>query len=197
MADKKMIGIGLVVRAHGIRGEVKVLPHTAESGVIPLLTSLHLKKNGIQSVYDMESCRCSGRFYLVKLQNCDDRDQAYELTNSEVLIRRDDFPELREGEYYNCDLLGCEVILENGQCLGELKDIVSTGAHDILSITTTRGKEIMLPFNEENVHNIDISSKRIYVSPIPGLLDVYLQDPHHFSRDDRPAASDERDRESS
>jgi len=195
--DEDLIVIGRIVRAHGIRGEVKVLPYNSESALLSILTEYYLKNpTGDLVEQRAESVRRSGRFYLVKLRGCENRAQALELVASELLVRRDDLPEAGDGEYYNYDLLGCEVILKSGMSLGVLDDIISTCAHDILSVITAKGEEILLPFNEENVLGIEIDSKRIYVNPAPGLLDVYLQNTDHISRDDRPAAANRRTRKS-
>jgi len=93
------------------------------------------------------------------------------LTGREVYIRRDQFPELSDGEYYWCDLIGLVVQSEDGETLGELVDIFETGSNDVYVVAAGE-REILIPATEEVVLDVDLDAGRMVVRPPDGLLDL-------------------------
>ncbi|MBO4787348.1 MAG: 16S rRNA processing protein RimM, partial [Lachnospiraceae bacterium] len=77
---------------------------------------------------------------------------------------------LEEGEYYVSDLIGCEVVEEDGKLLGTLIDVMTTGANDVYIVKTKAGKEVLLPVIPDCIKNVDIENKKITVFLMPGLL---------------------------
>ena len=69
------------------------------------------------------------------------------------------------------DLIGCEVINMEKECLGKVIDIKNFGAGDLMEIINNGNKTIYIPMNEDNLINVDIDKKKILVNPIKGLLD--------------------------
>ena len=79
---------------------------------------------------------------------------------------------LFEDEYHVQQLIGCEVVLENGVILGELTDVLNLPGQDVLAIRGERG-EILIPFISEFVPKVDIEKRKIVVVPPEGLLDLH------------------------
>ena len=86
-----------------------------------------------------------------------------------MLVKRDDLGELPEGVYYLADLIGLDVYTEEGEFLGKVDDIYSTGANDIYVVKNEEGKEKLLPGIDEVIKNIDIDSGKITVNLLEGL----------------------------
>ena len=86
-----------------------------------------------------------------------------------MLVKRDDLGELPEGVYYLADLIGLDVYTEEGEFLGKVDDIYSTGANDIYVVKNEEGKEKLLPGIDVVIKNIDIDSGKINVNLLEGL----------------------------
>ena len=72
---------------------------------------------------------------------------------------------------YIYDLLGCEVVTPDGQALGHLTNVQRTGANDVYTIRQANRQEILLPAIKDVVREVDLGSRRIVVTPTPGLLE--------------------------
>ena len=99
-------------------------------------------------------------------------DQARKFTNTLVHVKADKLPDLPDGEYYHHEIIGMKVLLESGEVLGTVKEIVETGANDVYVVTSVTGdkKEILIPAIDEVLLEIDVSSKQMKINPLPGLL---------------------------
>jgi 16S rRNA processing protein RimM len=80
-------------------------------------------------------------------------------------------PELAEGEFYWCDLLGLAVMTDGGEPLGLLADIIATGSNDVY-VVKNDGREYLIPALEDVVLNIDLDKGIITVRPPEGLFDL-------------------------
>jgi 16S rRNA processing protein RimM len=107
---------------------------------------------------------------LVAFEGIANPEAAAGLRNQLVLVRADDRPPLEDGEYYHHQLLGLQVITEVGSILGELVEILETGANDVYVVRPQQGNDILLPAIEEVVLSIDLPAGQICVRPLPGLL---------------------------
>ena len=103
--------------------------------------------------------------YIVKLKEIDDINDIENLKGSMIIINESDKPEPPEGEYYKEDLIGFDVITDEGKNLGQLEDIFNTGANDIYQV----GK-ILLPGIEEVIKEINQKKRQIIVHIIKGLI---------------------------
>ena len=165
------IALGKVVRAHGVRGAVRVFPYDDESENLPRLKTAVLRRpDGSTRALRIASCSRAGRNYLVSLAGIDTRDEAEKLVGAELLLDRAEFAPLPDGRHYLVDLIGLEVRTESGAVLGRLADLMKTGANDVLVIEREGGKEVLLPDIPGVVLDIDAGAGRITVRVPPGLL---------------------------
>jgi 16S rRNA processing protein RimM len=121
--------------------------------------------------YQIKSIRWHGEDLLVSLEELPDRTAVEIFRNTIVYMKSQDMPEPAEGEFYHHQLVGLEVLTDQGENLGKIIEIILTGANDVFLVMTPEGKEILLPDTEEVVLNIDLENKRMLVHIIPGLLD--------------------------
>ena len=89
----------------------------------------------------------------------------------EVINIKINISELEENEYYFHEIIGCEVFDENNESLGEIVEILTPGANDVWVIKSKNGKEILIPYIEDVVKNVDIPNKIINIEVMEGLID--------------------------
>lgn len=103
----------------------------------------------------------SGRL-LAKLSGIESREQARSLRGKAVSVPRDALPEPAQGTYYWADLAGLEVVTDQGQVLGVVKELFSNGAHDVMQLSGG-GRDRLLPFVPAVVKRVDLAARRIEV----------------------------------
>jgi 16S rRNA processing protein RimM len=107
---------------------------------------------------------------LIFFAGCQTREEAAEFRNQLVYVRTADRPQLEMGEYYHHQLLGLQVIDEEGQILGSLERILETGANDVYVVRDESGAELLLPAIESVILEIDLDHNQMLVHLLPGLL---------------------------
>ena len=118
---------------------------------------------------EVEHSWTHGNHFVFKFKGVDTITDAERLAGADVLIPLDQRPVTPEGEYYQSDLLGCEVVDQNGRLLGAVQDFQETGGVPLLQIRTHDGKELLIPFAKAILTNINIESKRVEVNLPAGL----------------------------
>ena len=153
-----LIRVGVIINTFGVKGEVKIYP---DIDYFDELERVFIK----DKEYKIEKLRNQKGIIIAKFEGIDDINQIENLKNEEVMITLEDRPELPEGKHYVGDLLGLEVITEDGQVLGTLDNIYNTGANDIYEVG-----EILLPATDEVIKQIDMENKKIIVHLLKGLI---------------------------
>ncbi|MDT8387388.1 MAG: ribosome maturation factor RimM [Thiogranum sp.] len=131
---------------YGVRGWVKIFSYTEPRQNIIHYKPWYLKKDRDADWVPVQLAegREHGKGVVARLQNCEDRDQAYDLMGSEIAIRRDQLPATGPGEYYWAELQGLRVVTVEGEALGIVDHLLSTGANDVLVVKGER--ERLIPF---------------------------------------------------
>lgn len=166
--------VGQVLRPHGVRGELRVR----------LLTGYpehfqHLERVGLGhdaeapddiTLYDVERARLHKEYGILKLADCDDRDAADLLREQFVMVPLDDAVPLETDEYYHFQLVGLTMVTVDGEPIGQVMEILETGANDVYVVNGPRYGEILVPAIDDVVQEIDLAARRIVITPLPGLL---------------------------
>ena len=123
---------------------------------------LLLGRNGDwQSVKVAEGQR-HGKSVILRFEGHDDRDQAAALIGTEIGADRSELPEPEDGHYYWSDLTGLTVVHRDGTELGKVKEMLETGAHDVMVVEGEQ--ERLIPFVvDEVIVNVDLNKKIINV----------------------------------
>lgn len=116
------------------------------------------------------SVRPHNKFLLIRFEGVETPEEASLLRNTWVFVRADDRPPLPENEYYFHQLLGLRVVTVSGRELGQVHEIIETGANDVLVVRDADGKEELLPFIASVIGRVDLEAALIEVTPLPGLL---------------------------
>lgn len=78
---------------------------------------------------------------------------------------------MEEGEYYIRDLYDMNVVTDDGENLGIIKDILFTGANDVYVVKPEKGKDILIPAIKECILDVDVENKKMTVKLLKGLRD--------------------------
>ena len=169
MDEPVFVIIGKFRRPHGIRGEIRM---TVLTDFPDLISPGKTIFTGDQhKAYTINSIRWHGADMLVSLKELPDRTAVEIFRNIMVYMKSKDMPELPEGEFYTHQLVGLEVITDQGENLGRLKEIIITGANDVYLVESSTGKEVLLPAIDDVVLDINYEDSIMLVHIISGLLD--------------------------
>ncbi len=78
--------------------------------------------------------------------------------------------ELAEGEYYYHEVIGCKVVTENGEELGTITEILSPGANDVWVIKRPKGQDLLIPYIDDIVLQVNVEQKQVTIHVMEGLL---------------------------
>jgi len=166
--------VGVIVGAHGIKGEVKLKSFTSEPMSIGRYSPLQ-SASGQQ--FEITKLRAAKGDFIASLKNVNDRSEAEALKGVELFVSREKLPKLNTRETYAHDLIGLDVVLENGSKLGKLVGMPNYGAGDLLEVAIDGSSEtILIPFTNAFVPQEDFSTGRIMVNLPEGYLDEGKQE---------------------
>lgn len=158
--------IGKIRRPHGVRGEVLMeiytdFPERIQRGVVVYL--------GDQTQqHEIASRRTHRDGLLIRFEGITTPEAAGELRNQLVYVRADDRPPLDEGEYYHHQILGMRVYDATQGYLGMVREILSTGANDVLVVNNEAGSELLIPFADDWIQEVDLPQKILRVTLLQG-----------------------------
>jgi 16S rRNA processing protein RimM len=118
---------------------------------------------------EVENTWIHGNRVILKFKGIDTITDAEQLAGADVQVPFDQRPPASEGEYYQSDLVGCQVFDQGGRLLGGVVDFQETGGAPLLEIRTPDGRELLIPFAKAMLISVDIESKRIQVNLPAGL----------------------------
>ena len=151
---------------------MRIAVFSGEYETVLSLSDLMLKgPDGRMETYEVAASAAHGKKILVALKGYGTINQALPLVGRELYATREQMPELAEGEYYWCDLLGLKVMTDRGELLGLLTDIIATGSNDVY-VVKNDVREYLIPALEDVVLDIDLDDGIMTVSPPEGLLDL-------------------------
>ncbi|MDB5928972.1 MAG: ribosome maturation factor RimM [Polaromonas sp.] len=174
--------VGRILDAWGVKGWVKILPHSTDPAALFSAKSWFLQVpeakfrpgfaafTGTVSLQVEESKIHSGTV-VAKFTGLDDRNLAEALRGARIFLARSGFPAASTDEYYWVDLIGLNVVNREGVNLGCVRDLMATGPHSVLCVEYTSTQddgiaitaERMIPFVSVYVDAVDIAGKRIAV----------------------------------
>jgi 16S rRNA processing protein RimM len=147
--------MGRVAGSYGVRGWIKVeAPQAA-------LAECRVWSIG-GSEYPVEEVKAHSGTLLARLAGLASREAALKLKGSTVYVRREALPQPEAGHYYLADLVGLEVVNEQGAVLGTVKRWMFNGAQDVMEVAGD-GKARLLPWIPEVVKKVDLLKRQIDV----------------------------------
>ncbi len=163
--------IGVVTRAHGLRGAVIVRADDPASVTEQTVREIYLRQGASVSPYAVQQATPQGRGKVrLALDGVDSREKADALRDAIVLVAESDLPPPAANEFYAYRAIGCSVVTVEGRLLGAVTEVFATGANDVLVVQDGTG-EILVPVTAEVIKRLDFAAGRITIAPVPGLLD--------------------------
>jgi 16S rRNA processing protein RimM len=159
--------VGFLRRPHGVQGEIFMDLHTDFPERMKSGRRLFVG-NGYQSM-TLTNVRPHQSGLLVKFKGIETPEDAGLLRNQWVYIKAKDAQPLPEGQIYQHELFGFRVMDENDNPLGELVEIIETGANDVYVIKDDSGKEILLPAIPSVILDLDPTRRLMRVHLLEGL----------------------------
>jgi 16S rRNA processing protein RimM len=175
------IELGRIQEAWGIKGWVRIQPHSADTSALFESTEWFLQPpearfargfsafSGVVGV-EVAEIKAHSDGIVARLEGLDDRTGAEALKGVRINVPRSAFPATPEGEYYWVDLIGLEVVNREGVHLGVVRDLMPTGPNSVLVMEFTdtvdgqeKTAERMIPFVGAYVDDVDLKARRITV----------------------------------
>jgi len=166
----EFISIGIISKAHGIKGEVLVSSLTDNPEQFQKLKQIFLKQqDGSRSRISIQQVRQKNNQFIIKFRGIENRNQAETLQKVLIEKKIEDGDVLSPDEYYIFDLIGMKVYTTDNQILGVVKDVLTLPANDVY-IVQSENKEVLIPAIRSVVKKIDLEKELILIDPIDGLL---------------------------
>ena len=167
---EQFLRVGVITATHALSGEVKVFPTTEDPERFLDLEKVCIldQKGAAAQVLEVERVRFFKQFVIVKFAGLDKIEQVQSLVKKDLYVNREDAIPLEDGEYYIADLIGLKVFDEVGALLGELADVLQTGANDVY-IVKNGDKELLIPVIEECIREVDLEKGCVRVHLMEGL----------------------------
>jgi len=167
-ARPRFLVIGRIGRPHGVRGEVRVEVVTDLPERFTWLKSVYVGANQPRPIA-VESVRFHKSWVLLKLAGYDDRKSAATLRAKWLQVPEEEAIPLEDGEYYLFQVIGMSVYSDEDEWLGEITEVLETGANHVFVVRGERG-DVLLPDTDEVVRIIDFNNNKMVVHILPGLL---------------------------
>ena len=168
---ENILQVGVITSTHGVRGEIKVFPTTDDVKRFKRLKEVILDTGKEQMTLEIEGVKFFKQFAILKFKGFDNINDIEKYKGKSLFVTRENAVKLRKDEYFIADLIGLKVLDEEEKEIGELKDVIETGANDVYVITMTDGRELLLPAIKQCVLSVDVEGGTIKVHILDGLLD--------------------------
>lgn len=167
-----LVTVGRVGRAHGIRGEVTVLPRTDDPGTRLAAGAVLVTEPATAGPLRVERSRWHSGRMLVAFAGVTDRAAAESLRGVllQVDVAEQDVPE-EPDSWYDHQLVGLEAVTVGGQPVGTVVDVLHLPGQDLLVVRREGAAEALVPFVAAIVPEVDLAGGRVVLEPPPGLLD--------------------------
>ncbi len=162
------IRIGNIVNTFGIKGELKVQSQTDfvkqrfKAG-----NTLYILKDNKYVEMVVNTHRVHKGFVLVQFKDYEDINLVEKFKECDLFVSKESVHRLQKGQYYFFDLVGCEVYSEE-TLIGKVSEVLQ-GHQPVLRINAN-GKDVLVPFVESFIKDVDIKEKKIVVNLIEGML---------------------------
>ncbi len=167
-----LLQVGVITTTHGVRGEVKVFPTTDDPARYKKLKQVILDTGTGKQELEIAGVRFSKNLVIVKFKGIDDINDVQKYVKKSLYVTRENAVELKEGEYFIADLIGLLVRTDEGELLGELTDVLQTGANDVYVVRQESGEELLIPVIKECIREVDLKGRSMQVHLLPGLREV-------------------------
>lgn len=167
--------VARIRRTHGLTGELQVQSETTD-GPDVFLPGRTFQVRAVgrdvpHTTLTLETSRPHKGGFLLRFAEVSDLESAQKLMGAELLLAPEELRPLDEGEFFLHELVGLEIIEQDGSSLGTIADVFDASGQLLASVELD-GRERLFPFRRETVNRIDMKARKIEVSLPPGLLEL-------------------------
>lgn len=172
MTKENYFKVGTIVNTHGIRGEVKILAITD-------FADERFKKGAKLQVetkdgfvpFEVKSSRLHKNMWLVLFEGVNNINDIEKYKTHDVYVHGDARETLGDNEYYYDEIIDSRVFDLDGNDIGVVSEVMTTGANDVWVVQRPGQKDALIPMIDDVVKNVDVDNKRITIDALEGLLD--------------------------
>jgi len=161
---KEYFLIARIVSVYGKKGHVKIFSYSDFPDRFSRLNKVYIDFFGNKKLFIVESVTKKKSSLLFKFSNFSTAEEAGFLVGKEVFIEENDVVELPDSTYFVHDLIGSKVV-EDGNVVGIIKDVLNYPANDVYVLETADGRELMVPAVKEIILNFDPAGKLMVLKP--------------------------------
>jgi len=171
---ERWFNVGKIVNTHGIRGEVRVISKTDfadERYKVGNTLYLFREKHKEPLELTIASHRTHKNFNLLTFEGYHNVNDVEPFRDGILKINESQLTDLDEGEFYFHEIIGCTVYTDTEEEVGTISEILTPGANDVWVVKGPKGKDVLIPYIEHIVKEVDITNKKVIITPMEGLLD--------------------------
>lgn len=169
---EKWFNVGKIVNTHGIKGEVRIISRTdfpeERYQVGNVLYILQTNQEPLEVI--VKTHRVHKNFDLVSFEGFENVNDVEVFKGALLKVPESQLGDLDEGEYYFHEIIGCTVVTDTGEELGVINEILTPGANDVWVVKRKEGKDVLIPYIDDIVKEINIEEKKIYIHLMEGLI---------------------------
>lgn len=166
-----LLQVGAITTTHGVRGEVKVFPTTDDVKRFKKLKHVTIDTGKEKKELTITQVKFFKNLVILKFKDYDNINDVQGWKGRPLYVTRQEAVTCEEDEYFIADLIGLAVVSDQGEELGELSDVLSTGANDVYVITKPGEKELLLPAIKDCILQVDMEKRMMKVQVLEGLRD--------------------------
>lgn len=167
--------VGIFTTTHGLKGEIKVFPTTDDISRFDSLKAVILETKEGDKDLTVEKVRYQKGIAIVKFKEISDINDIEKWKGSSLFVTRENAVKLPPGRYFIADIIGSEVLTDEGRLLGRLSDVLQTAANDVFVVSgekNGKAKEYLLPNIPDCILKVEPEEARILVHMMDGLEEL-------------------------
>ena len=168
---EQLLRVGVITTTHGVRGEVKVFPTTDDPQRFKKLKQVILDDGKETKELEITSVKFQKNMVILKFKGIDNINDVEKYRQADLLVTREHALKLEKGEYFIVDLIGLNGITDEGEDIGELSDVIKTGANDVYVFSKEGMKDLLVPKIPDCVKEVNLEEGTILIHLLPGLRD--------------------------
>ena len=166
-----ILQVGAVTSTHGLVGEVKVFPTTDDPKRFKKLKQVLLDTGKDMLPLEVEHVKFFKNMVILKFKDYDRIEDIMGFKGKNLYVTRENAVRLKKDEYFIADLIGMKVYTEDEAYLGELTEVITTGANDVYTVHMENGKDVLIPAIGQCILNVDVEHETMQVHLLEGLLE--------------------------
>lgn len=166
---ENLLQVGVITTTHGVRGEVKVFPTTDDVMRFKKLKQVILDTGKGHETLTITQVKFFKNLVILKFKEYDNINDVMVFKGCPLYVTRDQAVTCEEDEYFIADLMGLSVFSDEGEDLGVISDVLSTGANDVYVVSRPGSSDLLLPAIKECILAVDLEKCVMRVHLMAGL----------------------------